>query len=165
MKPVECEFEADVLGAVLQSRWPERVDAELRAHVSHCEICADVACVAVAIDGAREETRSAVAVPDAGRVWWLARLRARREASEVASHAITATQVVALTCVVGLLGACFGATSIWFQSLLRSLVSGLSTVDPQALLALVVEHGVLAAGMAVVLFLLPAAVYLAIGRE
>ena len=32
MMRVECEFEADVLEAVLQSRWPERVDADLRTY-------------------------------------------------------------------------------------------------------------------------------------
>lgn len=51
MKRIECEFEADVLAAALQSRWPERVDTELRAHVSTCDICSDVATVAVANGG------------------------------------------------------------------------------------------------------------------
>jgi hypothetical protein len=162
MKPVECPFECEVLAAVLQSRWPDRVDADLRAHAVQCEICSDVAAVAGAIDAAHEEMRPAVVVPDSGRVWWLARLRARREAAEAASHAITATQVVALTCAVGLLGACFGATSIWFQAALRAIASGVSGVDVVALLA---EHGALAAGMVVVLFVLPAAVYLAMGRD
>jgi hypothetical protein len=162
MKPVECQFEAEVLAAVLQSRWPEHVDAELRAHALTCEICSDVVAVAVALDESHETLRAAVVVPDSGRVWWLARLRARREAAEAASHAITATQVVALTCVVGLLGACFGATSIWFQSLVKAMVSGLAGVDLMALLA---EHGALAAGMAIVLFGLPAAVYFVISRD
>lgn len=162
MKPVECQFESEVLAAVLQSRWPERVDADLREHALQCEICADVAAVAGVIDRAREEMRTDVVVPDSGRVWWLARLRARREAAEAASHAITATQVVALTCVVGLLGACFGATSIWFQSMLRAIASSLSGVD---VVALVTGHGLLAAGMVVVLFVVPAAVYLAMGPD
>src|SRR5579859_3208289 len=105
MKPVECEFEAEVLTAVLQSRWPDRMDAELRAHALQCEICCDVAGVAAAIEQGREEARSEAVIPDSGRVWWLARLRARREAAEAASHAITATQFVALTSVVGLLAA------------------------------------------------------------
>ncbi len=165
MKPVECEFESEVLAAVLQSRWPDRVDADLRTHALGCEICSDVARVAGAIDDAREEMRAAVVVPDAGRVWWLARLRARREAAESASHAITATQVIALTCVVGLLGACFGATSAWFQWVLRSLASSVAGLDLETLVALLVEHGAIAAGMVVVLFVVPGAVYLAMGRD
>ncbi len=168
MRGVECEFEPEVLAAVIQSRWPDRVDVELRAHAQQCEICSDVAAVAGVIDAARDEMRAAAVVPDSGRVWWLARLRARREAAEAASHAITLTQVVALTCAVGLLGACFGATSMWFQSAINAVVSSVSSFDfatvvPSAA-ALLAEHGALAAGMAVLL-LLPAAVYLAMGRD
>jgi hypothetical protein len=162
MRPVECPFEADVLAAVLESRWPGRVDRELRAHASRCEICSDVAIVAGVMDGAREEMRAAVVVPDAGRVWWLARLRARREAAETASNAMTATQVISLTCIVALLGACFGATSLWFQSMLRSIALSIAAIDFKMLLA---EHGALAAGMLVILFVVPAAVYWAIARE
>ena len=32
MERFDCEFESEVLAAVLQSRWPERADAGLRAH-------------------------------------------------------------------------------------------------------------------------------------
>jgi hypothetical protein len=166
VQPVECEFEPDVLAAALQSRWPERVDAQLRAHVAGCSICADVATVAAAIAGAaetaREEMCARAVVPDSGRVWWLAQMRARREAVEVAGRPITAVQVIALACAVGLLGACFGATSQWFQSALGRIESGLAAIDAKALLA---EHGAIVLATAAVLFLVPAAVYLALGRE
>ena len=69
MQPVECEFEAEVLSAVLQSRWPERADPALQAHVADCTICSDVAAVAGVIEDAREEMRAEVIVPDSGRVW------------------------------------------------------------------------------------------------
>src|SRR5271157_3042876 len=116
MNPIECELESEVLAAVLQNRWPEQVDASLREHVAACAICADVVAIAGAIDDAREEMRAHAVVPDSGRVWWLAQLRARREAAEAAGRPITAAQVIALAAVMGLLGACFGATSKWFQS-------------------------------------------------
>src|SRR5262249_53669066 len=103
-KRVECEFEAETLAAVLQSRWPDRVEAQLRSHAVECAICADVAAVASAIEAEREEMRAAVIVPDSGRVWWMAQIRARREASETAGRPITAAQVIALACAVGLLG-------------------------------------------------------------
>ena len=54
MKQVECEFEADVLAAALQSRWPDQVDAELRAHVAQCPICSDVVTITCAVDDARD---------------------------------------------------------------------------------------------------------------
>ena len=169
MKPVECEFESEVLAAVLQSRWPESVEANLRAHAAACTICSDVAAIAGAVDNAREDLRAGAIVPDSGRVWWLAQLRARREAAEAAGRPITAAQVIAFACAVGLLGACFGATSLWFQSGLRWIRSSLAGVDVKALLlsaiGLVVGHGALALAMAVVFLLVPTAVYIALGRD
>lgn len=169
MKPVECEFESEVLSAVLQSRWPERVDAALRAHVAACTICSDVVAIAGPIDAAREEMRPLVRVPDSGSVWWRAQLRARREAAEAAGRPITAAQVIALACAVGLLGACFGATSSWFQSVLSRFTSSVTSLNIQALLpaatTLLAEHGALALAMAAVLLVIPAAVYLAILRD
>jgi hypothetical protein len=168
MKPVECEFESEVLAAVMQSRWPGRAEEGLRAHASTCAICADVAAVAAAIDQAREEMRASVAVPDSGGVWWRARLRARREAAEAAGRPITAAQVIALACAAGLLGACIGATSSVFQSALGWVASSVAAFDWKAFVssavALLAEHGALAAGIAAVLLLAPAAVYL-MGRE
>lgn len=156
MRRLECEFEAEVLAAALQSRWPERVDAELRAHASTCEICTDVAAVAAAMDDASTQLRASAAIPDSGRVWWLAQVRARREAAAAAGRPITAVQVAACACAAGLCGACFGATSTWFQAALRS------ALHAKALLA---GHELLIAGLAAVVLLAPVAVYLAEGRE
>ncbi len=164
MKAEECEFEAEVLAAVVQGRWPERVDASLLAHVAGCPMCADVAAIAGAIDGAREEMRAA-AVPDSGRVWWRAQMRARREAAEAAGRPITAAQVIAFGCAVGLLGACFGATSTWFQTVLGR-IGGLKIQEVVTFAsALLAGHGVLALAMGAALLLVPAAVYLAMLRE
>ena len=169
MTPVECEFESEVLAAALQFRWPERVDADLRAHVAACAICSDVVVISGAIDGAREDAYARAVVPDSGRVWWLAQLRARREAVQTAGRPITAAQVIAFACAVGLLGACFGATSKWFQSALRWIVSSATGFDLKAFLpsttALLAKHGALVLAMAVVLFLVPTAFYLALGRD
>jgi len=163
MKPVECEFEAEVLAATLQSRWPERVDADLRAHVASCTICSDVVSIAGAVDDAREEMRAGAVVPDSGRVWWLAQLRARREAAEAAGRPIAAVQVIAFACAVGLLGACFGATSTWFQAALGRMASSVAAL-PSAT-TLLAGHGVLVLAVAAVLFVVPTAVYLAMGRD
>ena len=153
-----CEFESDVLAAVLQSRMPE----QLRAHVGACAICSDVAAIAGVIDDTREEMRLSAVVPDCGRVWWLAQMRARREATRAAGRPITAIQVIALACAVGLLGACFGATSMWFQAALRRAESTLAGFSASAFLA---EHGLIVLAMAFVLLLVPGAVYFALGRE
>jgi hypothetical protein len=160
MKSIECEFEAETLAAALQSRWPERVDALLRSHVAGCPICSDVAAIASAIDDSRDDLRAHAVVPDSGRVWWLAQLRARREAAETAGRPISAAQVVAFACAVGLLGACFGATSTWFQSVVRWIASNLPSAT-----VLLVRHGALVLAMALVLFMVPTAVYLVLGKD
>ena len=166
---IDCELESEVLAAVVQNRWPERVDASLRAHVAACGICADVVAIAGAIDNDREEMRAHAAVPDSGRVWWLAQMRARREAAQAAGRPITIAQVIAFACAMGLLGACFGATSAWFQSALHRTVSGLAAVRFQTqvsvALAFVAEHGALLLAMATILLVVPAAVYLTMLRE
>ncbi len=166
LRPMDCEFEAEVLSAALQARWPERVDAELRAHAAGCAICSETALVAGAIEQAREDSRQAAAIPDAGRVWWLAQLRARREAVRAADRPITLMQVAAFACATGLLGACFGAcfgaTSAWFQSALRW---GHSWLQSLPLTGLVMQHLMLAVGLGAVVLLLPAAAYLAFGRD
>jgi hypothetical protein len=169
MKPVECEFEADVLAAVVQSRWPGRVDAQLRQHVASCSICTDVAAVAGAFDGSLEAMRACAELPDASRVWWVAQLRARREAVAAAGRPITAVQLIAFACAVGLLGACVGATSTWFQSALKRIASNAASFDVGAFLTstttLLVEHGTLVLGLIAIVFLVPTVVYVALGRD
>ncbi len=157
MKTVECEFESEVLVASLQARMPE----PMRAHVAGCAICSDVAAVAVAFDEANEETHAGVVVPDSGRVWWLAQLRARREATKAAGRPITAIQVIALACAIGLLGACFGATSTWFQAGLVRIQASLAGFSAAAFLS---EHGLIVLATALVLLLVPGAVYLVLGE-
>jgi hypothetical protein len=158
-RALECEFEADVLDAVIQSRWPDRVAPELRAHVAGCPICSDVAAVAAAIDRSREQLRDEPArIPDSGRVWWVAQMRARREAAQAAGRPITVAQVLAFACAVGLLGACFGATSTWFQALLAWF--GEQDFGP-----LLAAHALLAAAMLALVLVIPAAVYLVVGRD
>jgi len=158
MKRVACEFEADVLRAVWGSQWPE----ELRAHAAGCDVCKDVAAVAGAFDGAREELAGSAELPDAGRVWRMSQLRARREAVRVAGRPITAVQVIAFAGATGLIGAFFGATSEWFQALVKRVdLAGAST----ALMKVLVEHGAFVGGMAAIVLLVPTAVYVAMGRE
>jgi len=162
VKRLECEFEAEVLAAVLQCRWPDRIGTELHAHVSVCEICSDVVAIAGAIEGAREDTRAQAAIPDAGRVWWLAQMRAHREAVEAAGRPITAAQAIAFTCAIGLLGACFGATSSWFQSALHSVTSG--SLLPSAF-GVIATHGAVLLAMTALVFLVPAVLWLTVLRD
>lgn len=169
MKRVDCEFEVEVLAAVFQSRWPEQAGKELRAHVAQCEICSDVASVAGVIGQAHEALLTEAAVPDASRVWRRAQLRARREAVEAAGRPITAAQVIAFACAMGLLGACFGATSTWFQGALGRMVLGVTSVDSATLFAsvtkLLMEHGAFVLSLVAAVFLIPTVFYVALGRD
>lgn len=170
MRPIECEFEADVLAAVMQSLWPDRADAGLREHAKSCAICADVAAVAGAIECVREETAALPdAIPDSGRVWWKAQMRARREAVEAAGRPITAVQVAAFACATALMGACIGATSSWFQAVLKGAWAEVAGFNVKAFIpyaaALIAGHGLLAACMVAMVFVVPVAVYLAIGKD
>lgn len=158
MRQIECAFEADVLSAVIQSRWPDRVDAELREHVKTCEICLDVAAVAGAIECSREEVP---AMPDSGRVWWKAQMRARREAVEAAGRPITVVQVAAFACAAGLMGACIGATSSWFQSALQWARDGFVPYAE----SFITGHWLLAICMMAMVLVLPVAVYLVAGKD
>jgi len=154
MKALECGREAEVLAAVLEGRWPERADHELTEHAAACSVCAEAAAVAAALEADREDLRARAAVPEAGRVWWRAQLRARREAAKVAGRPITAAQILALASAAGLAGACFGATSQWFQAALRDFS-----------VPLVAEHWGIVLGAGAVLLLLPAAMFVAILRD
>ncbi len=111
----ECPMEADALFAAIHDQWAPG----LREHVAGCPVCADVAVVAGAVGVEAETAVAAVELPEAGRVWWMAQLRARREAAKTAGRPITAIQVLAFSAAMGLLGACFGATSEWFQGTVR----------------------------------------------
>lgn len=169
MTPVECEFESEVLTFSLQGRWPQGADAHLRAHVGECAICSDVAAIAGVIDHAREEMRVRAVIPDSGHVWWHAQIRARREAAQTANCPMSAAQVIAFVCAVGLLGACFRAASTWFQWTLGRVASSMAGTESNTWLAsvtrLMAEHAALGLAMAAVVFLIPAAAYLALGRD
>ena len=173
MRRIECQFEADVLAAALQSRWPDRVDPELREHAKTCVICGDVAAVAGAIDRAREETMASTSlrdtIPDSGRVWWKAQLRARKEAAEAVARPITAVQLAAFACAIGLMGACVGATSSWFQTALKWAWSQVTAFDVKAVIpyatALIAAHGLLVLSMLAMIFVVPVAVYFVVGRD
>jgi hypothetical protein len=97
--------------------------------------------------------RPDIVIPDSGRVWYLAQLRARREAIAAADRPITIVQSMALACATGLLGACFGATSGWFQFALSRMSS------------LIAAHALLAAGTFSALLAFPAAVYFVIVHD
>lgn len=118
MARLDCPRESDVLMMVTTGRWPGRAPEDLRAHVATCEICADLALIAVAIDDANGGAM-APALPSAGAVWWRAQLRSREETAKEVVRPITVAQAVLLGIAGVILGAVFGASAGWFQRGLR----------------------------------------------
>jgi hypothetical protein len=167
-QPIECAFESEVLAAVLQDRWPDRVDAELRAHVTGCAVCADTAAIAGAIDASREQMRACATIPDSGRVWWLAQRRARLEAARAANRPLNAAQAIAVVCGAAVFVACFPVRQ-WFQGALEGVRSGAAVFEFSTWLGaaakLLAEHGSLAIAIAALLVFIPAAACLALGRD
>ena len=157
MNRLACEFEAEVLTAVLQANWPERAAEELRAHAAQCPICSDVTAIAGAIDESRQELRTSAPLPDAGTVWWRAQLRARRDAAVTAGRPITGAQVIAAACALGVLAGYYRDSSAWILSAAGKWFAAVTT--PLA------DHLILVAAAAVLLLLLPAAVLIAAGRD
>lgn len=118
---LECAREQELLDAVAANRWPERADDDLRAHVSGCSLCADVAAIAVAFVQDRECAPAPAAVPPAAVVWWKSQVRARDEAARIAARPIVMVQVVATVCVAVASLAVAPAASAWVRSLIASL--------------------------------------------
>jgi hypothetical protein len=169
MKRADCGFEHEALAAVMEGRWPGAADAALRQHVSQCAVCAEVVQVVAAMEEARDFARAEAAVPDSGLVWRRAQIRARREAARAAARPINAVQVLAAACLICLLGACFGATSTWFQSTVKSAGSFLGGLEAASFVpqmpSILAGHGLLILGGAAAVFLIPAALCFALLRD
>src|SRR5262245_4747305 len=105
----ECDREPDVLDALAAGRWPARCDEDLRAHVSACAICRDLADVAAVLADERDDAWSEARVPPAGVMWWRAQLRAREDAARAAGRPVAFIQGVAASVAVWLAIALFRA--------------------------------------------------------
>ena len=150
---IECSREQEVIDAVAASRWPDRCDAGLRAHVAACAICAEVAEVAVLLQADHDAAWRAARVPSSGRVWWRAEMRARREATRTAAQPMTAVQAIAAACAGGVVVALIALLwpALWASAGVLA-VSSLAIVLP--------EFGVpLAIALGSILLLAPVALY------
>jgi len=120
----ECEREQDVLDAVAAGRWPDRCDNDLRAHVTSCAVCADLASVAAAVVDDRDVASSEARLPSAGLVWWRARLRAREDDAREAGRPVAFIQGVAASVAVWLIVSIVRAVPAGYLSEWRSWLIG-----------------------------------------
>jgi hypothetical protein len=124
----ECSHAADIGAAIAGGALSERED--LRAHLSACESCAQLAQVMLVLRADRDHARRHAQVPSAGLVWWRAQLRARREAEARATTPVTAVQAIAvvggLVAAVGLASTIAATTGVggeWLRNVLPALPS------------------------------------------
>lgn len=168
MKRIECPRELEVLQAI-ECRPQRQIATELQEHIAACPVCSDLAAVAAAFDGARENLTESAALPDAGRVWRQAQFRARQEAIRSAGRPITAAQLVSFGAAMGLLGAYVGATSTGLQSALVWMQRQWTAIDKLAWLTtaatFIGDHALYFAVVAGAVVLLPTAVVWALSRE
>jgi hypothetical protein len=123
-----CAREKEVAALVRLGQWPQACPAELRAHVSLCRVCEEVALVSGAFQRARAEAGTAARLEAAGPLWWRAQLRRRNAAIERIRKPILGAEIFALTITllvaVGFLasqaGKVYGWLS-WFEDLPRTL--------------------------------------------
>lgn len=111
---LDCPREAEVLDAIAAHRWPERADEDLRAHVTTCALCADVATVAAAFARDLESAlHEATTLPSADVVWFRAQARAKAEASRRAARPIAVMQAIGFACAAAVISLSIGVAAFW----------------------------------------------------
>lgn len=88
MKHQGCENEARILEALGQGVAPESMQEPLRRHLAGCPSCAEFVSVYKLFQIDSQYLCAAAPLPDAGRVWWRARLAAHRAAANEALRPI-----------------------------------------------------------------------------
>jgi hypothetical protein len=160
MTPLECIREADVIDAIASRRWPERAGDELRAHVASCEVCADVAEVAGAMNAEHDVAWTEAAVlPPAHVVWLRAQARARSAAARQAARPIAVMQALGLASAAGVISVVIGLIAYWVWARSEWLLA-MPTLEPIGVesMGFAIRGTLLAIGLWLVLA--PVAVYL-----
>jgi len=124
-----CRYEHDVLAALRRDSWAE----SLRGHVAGCPVCAEVAFVAALLLDEARAAETEASLPDPGRIWSEAQLRARQLKVVRATRPIRVVQWVAVACAlaVAVVGAArlephIGRWLAWLRPPSMGLLSGLA---------------------------------------
>jgi hypothetical protein len=166
---LECVREEEVLDALASNRWPSRCGEELRTHVQHCRVCADLAEVAESLSDDGDVAWREARVPPPGVVWWRAQLRAREDAARAAGRPVAFIQGVAASVAVWLAVSLYrtlppdytGGWRTWAAGVLPSVKIALADVTRVASTVPVAIVIVIGAS----LLLAPLAIYFALADE
>ena len=161
-----CPFEIEVIGAARTGRWPDRLDADLRAHLETCSSCREVGALSGMFAAEWDAALAEADPPSAELTWWRAQRRARLEAARAAEAPvrtalmIAAAGALALAVVLGW----------WVSGSLGPMLADLAAHAPAPADALrsdaapLVRGAALLAVLAAVVFV-PVAFYLAVADD
>jgi hypothetical protein len=154
----ECIREREVLELVRAGQWPASCEDEVRTHVAQCSHCDETVRVASVMTADLHAAMRTVQVPTSGVVWWRAQRRAREEAAQAATRAVTLVQAISV--IVGLIAAMLAIDSTNFRR-------AFTFASHEWLSATTLSQWTvpLAIGIAVWLAIAPVAVYLAVSRD
>jgi len=103
-----CPHEKEIRQCIANGQWPDACPPELRAHVSACRACGDLALVSAAFQQARAQALAAARPVPPALVLWRAQLRRRNAALERIGRPLLGAQIFALvsalTAVAGFAG-------------------------------------------------------------
>ena len=109
--------------------WPEA----LRTHAASCPVCRDVALVAAALGRDRRHLPADPPLASAGRIWWMAQLRARHAAAERATRPISVMTLVAIAVAApvaaGALASVLPFVGSWLAELRLAEFGGYATLS------------------------------------
>ena len=108
-----CAHEDAVLTAALDSTGV--MPDDVVAHLGSCDSCRDLHTIASALQDDNAVALAEAHVPSAGQTWWRAELRARQEATALATRPITVATGIAAAAVIGLLASLTGVVAWWLQ--------------------------------------------------
>lgn len=146
---------------------------DLQAHAGECDICRDIAAVALPLLREKHVAIERAHPPTSGVVWFRAQLRARQEAAKAATRPITVVQGIALASFMAVLAAVLGAVSprliAWFSGLsgfrAPEMSLGLPSIEISALMPSTTLGMLIGAVCLAALLLGPLAAYFALRDE
>ncbi|TAM84286.1 MAG: hypothetical protein EPN47_02940 [Acidobacteria bacterium] len=91
-----CEYEARILETLSQGEALEALAEPLRSHVTGCPSCNEMISFYRLFQNDSQQLCAAVQLPNAGHVWWRARVAARRAAANRALRPILIAEKIAM---------------------------------------------------------------------
>ena len=170
MSHVACAQEPAVVNAVLSGHWPGGCDDTLVAHAVDCEVCREVAAIAMLMQDDAERSRYEVHVPASGQVWWRAAVRARLDSTQASTRPMTWLHGITAAVAVGVMLALISAAWPMLVPMFERVWTLAAGYFPSADVASAVANGLRLSAMlgliaAAILVLAPLALYFALSDD